>query len=208
LCLYADLMTVKVDNVSFTVYQQEEPTKVVFLMGGVETTSKYFFNDLSIFQDYPDTLFVGVCQSYKLEDDLEKIIDFVKTEYEITEREQWSFYGFSLGAYKTFDTALRHFSDTFGNYAAIGGGTDPELEEEPNINFLYLAYGEHDFDKSSADFAEKCLDGYISSTNFKKEVYDDIGHSYKEAKLGLQKFLMELKHDENRESHLMDGRDC
>lgn len=198
LCLYADLMSVKIDNIEFTLYQQNEPKEVVFLMGGDATDDKWWFKDLSLFEEYPDTLFVGVSQSYNLKDDLKTIIHWIKTEYEFKNREQWSFVGFSLGAYKTFDTALKYYSDTFGNYAAIGGGTNPELEEEPNINFLYLAYGEHDFDKSSVDFAEKCLDGYISSSNFKKEVFADVGHSLEEAKQGLQKFLMELEHESHK----------
>lgn len=184
-----------VDNVKFTVYEQDKPSKIVFLQGGDSTTDEWWFKDLEQFADYPDTLFVGVGQSLYLKDDLGIIIEYVQENYDVPYRNDWSFVGFSLGAYNVFSTALTYHYETFGNYAAIGGGTVTDLEENPNINLLYVCYGDKDYDKCSADVAVKDLQdkGYINEHNYVNYIMSNTPHNLEEAKNGLKSFLIYMK---------------
>jgi len=194
LLLCASLTRPCIDNVQFSVYEQDSPNKVVFLMGGTGTDSDYWFDDLNLFENHKDILFVGVAQSCRLKDDLEIIIDWVNENYEIPRRDNWSFFGFSLGAYQIYSIAMKNYHNVFGNYCAVGGGADAGLEEDPDICFLYVCYGSGDMDKSSAEFAIKKLEenGYLNQHNFKREILQGECHSLAEAKKGLSNFLYEI----------------
>jgi len=198
LALCATLSRHTVDNVTFTTLEANEPKNVVFLAAGEGTDDEWWFSDTTVFSGYENTLFIGVAQTATFKEDLGVIINWVNTHYSLPMRTQWSFCGFSLGAYETFSVALDYYYGFFGNYAAIGGGTSTRLVVNPNINFMYVCYGEHDIDKSSAIYAVKKLraNGFINARNYKGEVFKNEGHTVSEARKGLANFLEYISNTE------------
>lgn len=189
LCL--TLLRPCVNDVQFTVYEQETPDNVVFLMPGLHMNDEYWFRDISIYENYKNTLFIGVGHSDRLSEDLKNIISWVNANYDFPDRNQWSFCGYSSGAFELFEVVMNNYSSVFGNYGAFSGGSYASLSGADAFNYLYVCYGSDDVGMWSVFNVRDTLSakGLITEDNYEERIIYGYGHCWDVALIGFQEFM-------------------